>query len=336
MLTAISAVFVFLVVILVHEFGHFAVAKIVGIRVNEFSIGMGPKLFQKKKGETEYTLRALPIGGYVKMEGEDEASNDPRGFNKVSVLSRIAVVAAGAIMNFILAIVILTIVSYGIGMPTNIIDNTVPGSPAEKSGLISGDTIININGIEINNWETTVDSINKSDPNKEIDIDIKRDSEIKKIMVKPITEKGKTIIGIVPKYEKSISSAIKGGFENTFMFLKLMFEFIGMIFKGKVGINHLSGPVGVIHEVGVQAKLGIYNLLYILGFISVNLGFFNLLPIPALDGSRIVFLLIELVRGKPIDPEKEGFIHFVGFVLLISLMLIVTYRDLIKFNIFSR
>ncbi|MBU5254791.1 RIP metalloprotease RseP [Tissierella praeacuta] len=336
MLTAISAVFVFLVVILVHEFGHFSVAKIVGIKVNEFSIGMGPKLFQKKKGETEYTLRALPIGGYVKMEGEDEASNDPRSFNKVSALSRIAVVAAGAIMNFVLAIVILTIVSYGIGMPTNIIDNTVPGSPAEKSGLISGDIIININGIEINNWDTTVDSINKSDPNKEMEIGIKRDNEIRKIMVKPITEKGKTIIGIVPKYEKSISSAIKGGFENTFMFLKLMFEFIGMIFKGKVGIKHLSGPVGVIHEVGVQAKLGIYNLLYILGFISVNLGFFNLLPIPALDGSRIVFLLVELVRGKPIDPEKEGFIHFVGFILLISLMLIVTYRDLIKFNIFSR
>ncbi|SHE32256.1 regulator of sigma E protease [Tissierella praeacuta DSM 18095] len=336
MLTAISAVFVFLVVILVHEFGHFSVAKIVGIKVNEFSIGMGPKLFQKKKGETEYTLRALPIGGYVKMEGEDEASNDPRSFNKVSALSRIAVVAAGAIMNFVLAIVILTIVSYGIGMPTNIIDNTVPGSPAEKSGLISGDIIININGVEINNWDTTVDSINKSDPNKEMEIGIKRDNEIRKIMVKPITEKGKTIIGIVPKYEKSISSAIKGGFENTFMFLKLMFEFIGMIFKGKVGIKHLSGPVGVIHEVGVQAKLGIYNLLYILGFISVNLGFFNLLPIPALDGSRIVFLLVELVRGKPIDPEKEGFIHFVGFILLISLMLIVTYRDLIKFNIFSR
>ena len=118
------------------------------------------------------------------------------------------------------------------------------------------------------------------------------------------------------------------------MFLGLMFEFISMIFKGKVGINHLSGPIGVIHEVGVAAKLGIYNLLYILGFISVNLGFFNLLPIPALDGSRIVFLLIELVRGKPIDPDKEGFIHFVGFVLLISLMLLVTYKDIIKFNIF--
>ena len=142
------------------------------------------------------------------------------------------------------------------------------------------------------------------------------------------------MIGISPAYEKSIVSAVQGGFEKTFTFLGLMFDFIGMVFKGNVGLNQLSGPIGVINEVGAAAKMGIYNLLYILGFISVNLGFFNLLPIPALDGSRIIFLLIELVRGKPIDTNKEGFIHFIGFVLLISLMLIVTYKDIIKFNIF--
>jgi regulator of sigma E protease len=334
MLTAISAIFVFLMVILVHEFGHFAVAKIVGIKVNEFSIGMGPKLFQKKKGETEYTLRALPIGGYVKMEGEDENSDDPRSFNKVSALSRIAVVIAGAVMNFLLAIIIFGIISYGIGMPTTVIDKTKPGSPAEESGLISGYIIVSINDITISSWKNISDTINSSDSNQEIEIEVKRDRENKVILVKPIAEEGRTVIGITPKYEKSVLSAIKGGFEKTIMFLGLMFDFIGMVFKGDVGINHLSGPIGVIHEVGEAAKMGIFNLLYILGFISVNLGFFNLLPIPALDGSRIIFLLIELVRGKPIDTNKEGFIHFVGFVLLISLMLIVTYRDIIKFNIF--
>ncbi len=337
MITAVSAIFVFLMVILVHEFGHFAVAKMVGIKVNEFSIGMGPKLIQKKKGETEYTLRALPIGGYVKMEGEDEASEDPRGFNKVSPLSRIAVVAAGAIMNFISAIIVFTIVSYGLGMPINIIENTIPSSPAEKSGLLSNDTIISINGIKSDTWESISKIISKSDPNQEMELKVKRDGQDKKIVLKPtVDEEGKTIIGIVPKYKKSITLAIKGGFQKTLMFLGLMFEFLGMIFKGKVGIKHLSGPIGVIHEVGVAAKLGIYNLLLILGFISVNLGFFNLLPIPALDGSRIVFLIIELIRGKPIDPEKEGFIHFVGFVLLISLMLLVTYKDIVQFNIFRR
>lgn len=335
MITAISAIFVFLMVILVHEFGHFAVAKLVGIKVNEFSIGMGPKIFQRKKGETEYTLRALPIGGYVKMEGEDESSDNPRSFNNVSVLSRIGVLAAGAIMNFILAIVTLTIVSYGIGVPTTTIE-IIEDLPAEQSGMITGDTIIAINKQATNTWEAIVEHINKSDPNEEIQVEVERENQRKTFFIKPTTEDERNIIGISPEVEKSFLSAIKGGFQKTWMFLGLMFEFISMLFKGQIGINHLSGPVGVIKEVGVMAKMGIYNLLYFLGFISINLGFLNLLPIPALDGSRIVFLLIELVRGKPIDPEKEGFIHFLGFVFLISLMLLVTYKDIISLNFFNR
>lgn len=334
MLTAVAAIFVFLMVILVHEFGHFAVAKLVGIRVNEFSIGMGPKLLQSKKGETEYTLRLLPIGGYVKMEGEDESSDDPRSFNNVSVLSRIGVVAAGAIMNFILAIVVLAIVSYGAGMQTTTINETTIGSPAEAAGLLPGDVITNINGKKTNSWEKVVDYINSSDHTKEIEIEIRRDNENKVFMIKPILQDGRTMIGIGPQLEKTFLSAIKGGFQKTIMLLKLMFEFVGMIFKGQVSTSDLSGPVGVIREVGKAAKLGILDLLLLLGFISINLGFFNLLPIPALDGSRIIFLLIELLRGKPIDPDKEGFIHFVGFILLISLMILVTFKDISKFNIF--
>lgn len=334
MLTAIAAIFVFLMVVVIHEFGHFAVAKSVGIKVNEFAIGMGPKLFQKKKGETEYTLRLLPIGGYVKMEGEDESSKDPRSFNNVSALARIGVVVAGAVMNFLLAIVVLSIVSYGAGMPTNIVDETRSGSPAQIAGIISGDTIVGINNNETNTWNKVANSISSSNPNDEIKVQIERNGEYKTIMIKPIVEDGNTIIGIQPTSEQSITSAVRGGFEKTGMFLKLMFEFVGMIFQGKVSTNDLSGPVGVVREIGNAAQLGIYNVLYILGFISINLGFFNLLPIPALDGSRIVFLLIELVRGKPIDPNKEGFIHMIGFVLLISLMLLVTYRDIIKINLF--
>lgn len=334
MLTAISAIFVFLMVILVHEFGHFAVAKLVGIKVNEFSIGMGPKILQTKKGETEYTLRILPIGGYVKMEGEDEKSNDPRSFSKVPALSRIAVVAAGAIMNFISAIIILAIVSHGIGMPSNTVDTALPGSPAEEAGIKSNDTIISINGNKINSWNAIVDNINEANPDKEMEVIVNRDGDILNFNIFPEVKEGRTVIGVAPAYIKSFSSAVRGGFEKTSMFLRLMFEFIGMVFQGKVSTNDLSGPVGVIREVGVAARLGIYNLLYLLGFISINLGFFNLLPIPALDGSRIVFLVIELIRGKPIDPDREGFIHLIGFVLLISLMLIVTYKDILKFNIF--
>lgn len=334
MLTAIAAIFVFLMVVVIHEFGHFAVAKSVGIKVNEFAIGMGPKLYQKKKGETEYTLRLLPIGGYVKMEGEDESSTDPRSFNNVSVLARIGVVVAGALMNFMLAIIVLSIVSYGAGMPTNTIEETIVGSPAQTAGIISGDTIISVNDNKTDSWNKVAESISMSNPDDEIKVQVKRNGKNTTIMVKPVVEDGNTIIGIKPTSEKSFSSAIRGGFEKTGMFLKLMFEFVGMIFQGKVSTNDLSGPVGVVREIGNAAQLGIYNVLYILGFISINLGFFNLLPIPALDGSRIVFLLIELVRGKPIDPNKEGFIHMIGFVLLISLMLLVTYKDIIKINLF--
>lgn len=334
MQTAIAAIFVFLLVILLHELGHFTVAKLSGIKVNEFAIGMGPKLIQTKKGETLYTLRLLPIGGYVKMEGEDEKSNDPRSFNNVSTLKKIATVAAGALMNFILAIIVLSVVSFYTGMPTTTIDEVIKDSPAGLSGVLEGDKIISIDGIKTSTWNELSDTISKSDSSKEMDVLLIRNGEEKSIKIQPSEDNGRTIIGIMPAYEKSLGSAIKGGIETTMMFLGLMFDFLKGVFRGSVSSNDLSGPVGVITEIGRVAESGFLNLLYLLGFISVNLGFFNLLPIPALDGSRIAFLLVELVRGKPIDPDKEGFIHTIGFLLLITLMLFVTYKDLLRINLF--
>ncbi|MBC8588793.1 RIP metalloprotease RseP [Paratissierella segnis] len=329
MQTAIASIFVFLLVILLHEFGHFTVAKLVGIRVNEFSVGMGPKLLQKKSGETLYTLRALPIGGYVQMEGEDEESNDPRGFNNAPIFARIATVTAGAIMNFILAFVVFSIVSFSTGMPTTAVKAT-PNSPAEVSGILEGDRIISVNGIDINSWNDITDTVSKLPSDQEVRIEVLRDGKEEIFNVMPTTEENRTIIGITPVYEKSFLLGLKGGLENTWTFLKLMFEFIEMLFKGQVSINDFSGPVGVINEVGQAAKGGFLNLLVLLGFISVNLGFFNLLPIPALDGSKILFLLIELIRGKPIDPKKEGFVNLIGFAFLISFMLIITYKDILR------
>lgn len=335
MLTAISAVLVFLLVILFHEFGHFAVAKMVGIEVNEFSIGMGPKIIQTKKGETEYTIRLLPIGGYVKMEGEDENSENPRSFNNASVFARIGVLLAGAFMNFVLAVVVLSIVSFGIGEPSTTVDQVTIDSPAAESGIIAGDIIVGIEDKKIDSWDQVTEEIGDSPENKELKIEIHRDGKTLTKYITPTVEDGRSIIGIYTRSIKSPGSAIKGGFQQTGAFLMLMFDFIGMIFKGQVGMNSLSGPVGIIREVGVAANMGIYNLLFLLGFISVNLGFFNLLPLPALDGSRISFLLVELIRGKPVDPEKEGFVHFVGFILLISLMLFVTYKDILNTNLFK-
>lgn len=336
MQTAIAAIFVFLLVILLHELGHFTVAKLVGIKVNEFSIGMGSKIYQKQKGETKYTLRILPIGGYVSMEGEDEESNDPRGFGKASPLARMAVVAAGAFMNFVLAIIVLSIVSFNIGEPTTVIGNISPDSPAQVSGIMIGDDIVKINDMAIDSWDSLSNAISNSNSDEEIKVDFLRDGKEMSIYVKPINEDGQNIIGIMPRYKRSLSYAIIGGLKMTGMFIGKMFEFLGMVFKGQVSTKDLSGPIGVINEVGQAAKMGMTNLLLILGFISVNLGFFNLLPIPALDGSRLVFLFIELLRGKPIDPKKENIIHLVGFAFLISLMVVVTYRDLFRINLFGR
>lgn len=334
MQTTIAAIFVFLLVILLHELGHFTVAKLVGIRVNEFSIGMGPKIIQREKGETKYTLRILPIGGYVSMEGEDENSEDPRGFGKASPIARMGVIAAGSFMNFILAILVLSIVAFSIGEPTTVIQETTPDSPAEAANIMSGDNIVEINGVKTEDWYELSSAISNSNPNEDILVNLIRDGEEKSITLRPIIEDGQNIIGISPVHKRSLSYAIRGGIQQTGMFIKLMFEFVGMIFKGQVSTSDLAGPVGVINEVGQAAKMGFANLLLLLGFISVNLGFFNLLPIPALDGSRLVFIFIELIRGKPIDPDKENFVHMIGFVLLITLMLVVTYKDLFRLNIF--
>lgn len=338
MITAIAAIFVFLMVILFHEFGHFIAAKSVGIKVNEFSIGMGPKLFQKKKGETKYSLRLLPIGGYVSMEGEDEESDDPRGFSKASPWARIITVAAGAIMNFILAVIVLTIVSFNIGVPTTTVEKSLENTPAERAGILSGDTIKSINGIEIEDWNSIVDIIGSSNSNEEMVVRVVRDGEVIDFTMKPTVDKddNRVIIGIVPKYEKSLSAAIAGGLAETSHMFQIMFDFISMLFKGQVTTKDLSGPVGVIYTIGEAAKYGVVNLLYLMGFISVNLGIFNLFPLPALDGSRIVFILIELIRGKPISAEKEGYVHFIGFILLMLLMAVVTYTDINRFNIFGR
>ncbi|NLL81917.1 MAG: RIP metalloprotease RseP [Tissierellia bacterium] len=333
MQTAIAAIFVFLLVILLHELGHFTVAKLVGIRVNEFSIGMGPKLFQKTKGDTKYTFRLLPIGGYCAMEGEDEKSDDPRSFSNVSPFARISVVAAGAIMNFVLAIIIFSIVSFISGTPSTIVGGFSANSPAANSGIMIEDEIIEINGIKIKSWDMITDAIGNSSPEENIKIVVLRNEERLNFNITPIQENGRTIIGITPKYQSSVSTAIKGGIELTWYFIKLLFDFLAGIFRGNFSADDISGPVGVINAIGEAANTGFIDLLILLGYISINLGIFNLLPIPALDGSRIMFLLVELIRGKPINPEKEGFIHMVGFALLITLILVVTYQDLIRINL---
>ncbi|WP_069649572.1 RIP metalloprotease RseP [Caloranaerobacter ferrireducens] len=335
MLTAVAAILVFFLVVIFHEFGHFIVAKMVDIKVHEFSIGMGPRLASIKKGETEYSIRILPIGGYVRMEGEDEVSNDLRSFNNKSILSRAAVLFAGAFMNFVLAVLVFSIIAYVIGMPTTIIEKVTPSFPAEISGLKNGDKIVQINDKTIKKWEEIVAEINK-EKDKELEIVVLRGNEKKKFVVKPVLDKesGRFMIGIIPKAKKSIIYSVKVGIERTIFIISMMFKFFQMLFKGNINTKDIVGPVGIIYMVGEAAKVGMLSVLSLTGLISVNLGFFNLLPIPALDGSRLMFLFIESIRKKPIEPEKEGFIHFIGFIFLMILMIIIVYKDIVRFNVF--
>lgn len=330
-LTTVTSVLIFLLVILIHEFGHFVIAKTVGIQVNEFSIGMGPQLFSKQGDETLYSIRALPIGGYVAMEGEDEESNNPRSFSNSSVGKRLAVVVAGAIMNFFLAFVVLFIMGMMLGTPVNKIDGFVDPSNAKEAGLQIGDKIVAIDGVKTGSWEEVIDSINKSDK-ESLEITVERDKESLKYNVKRDSE-GK--IGIIRGAERSVLGSIKYSFTTTKLLLNEMIKFLGRLFTGKVSINEVSGPVGIIREIGSAARTSIINVMMLLAFININVGFFNLLPIPALDGSKVILLIIEAIRKKPIPVEKEGLINLVGFIFLIGLLIVVTFKDIIQLGIFG-
>ncbi|KAB3536937.1 RIP metalloprotease RseP [Alkaliphilus pronyensis] len=330
MQTAVAAILVFGLLIVFHELGHFLVAKASDIKVLEFAIGMGPKLFNHKGKETTYTLRALPIGGYVRMEGADEASKDPRSFNNKPVLIRMAVLIAGSFMNFVLGILLFTIFIYSVGAPSTTISEVIEDKPAELVGLRAGDEVKYIDNKEINNWQQLVDAINRSEGNS-IKVEVMRNGEIVEKNITPIIEEtGQIIIGIIPEYERSFITAFTSSFQNVF---KIMGEIIGYLrglITREATPTEVVGPVGIINLVGQAAAAGWLNVVFLAALISVNLGIMNLLPIPALDGSRIIFLFVELLRGKPVDPEKEGMIHMIGFAILIMLMIFVTYQDYMR------
>lgn len=322
MSTLIGSIIVFMLVITLHELGHFTVAKLSGIKVNEFAIGMGPKLFSKNVGETKYSLRALPIGGYVAMEGEEEYSHDPRAFNNVNVFKRMAVVLAGVFMNFVLAVAAFFIVFLFIGVQTNILSGVMEGSPAELAGLQKGDRIVAIQDQKINEWRDVINTISTS--TGEIKVKVERNNEQLTFYVVPYEKDGRQVIGITPEIQKSATNALSMAFKQTISTIKDVFSTIGMLFNGKANVSMLAGPVGVISIIGQETSKGILNLIGILGLISANLAVVNLLPIPALDGGKFVFLIIESITGKPVNEKIENNLTLVGFSLLIGLMLYIT------------
>lgn len=325
MITLISSLVVFLLVVMLHEFGHFTVAKLSGIKVNEFSIGMGPKLFQKQKGETSYSLRALPIGGYVAMEGEEESSHDPRSFNNAPILKRMAVVLAGAFMNFILAFLAFTIIFSIVGYGSNEIDTVIKDSPAEIAGLKAGDKIVEIDKIKTKDIYD-INSLIRDKKDEEINLKINRNGENLNINLKPrYSEENKMyLIGITSKLKHSFFKSIELGAKRTGEMSLMFLKSLKMIFDGSFKMEYLSGPVGVVQMIGSESSKGFLNFLQILALISVNLGVFNLIPIPALDGGKFLFLLIEALRGKPINEKFEQGLSLIGISILFSLMIYVT------------
>lgn len=325
MITLISSLLVFLLVVMLHEFGHFSIAKLSGIKVNEFSIGMGPKIYQKQKGETFYSLRALPVGGYVAMEGEEENSHDPRAFNNVSIVKRMAVVLAGAFMNFVLAFIAFTLIFSIVGYGSSEIEKVISNSPADKAGIQSGDLIIKINENKVKDIYD-INSIISKNQKEEMDFQINREGNILNVKIKPeySEENQMYLIGITSKLDHSILKSISLGANRTLEMSKLILKSIKMMFSGSFKMEYLSGPVGVVQLIGSESSKGFLNFLQILGLISVNLGVFNLLPIPALDGGKFLFLLIEALRGKPIDEKIEQGLSLIGISLLFSLMIYVT------------
>ena len=331
-------------IIFIHEFGHFTWAKICGVYVYEFALGMGPKIFSRKGKETEYSLRAIPIGGFCQLAGEDVDDDDlkkvpkKRRLQSKSAFQRFLIMFFGAGNNFISAFLILFFIAliWGGTTLTPIITEVEVGSAADKAGIESGDLVKKINGHKISTSDDITLYLAVANPEKKNTIVVEREGKIKSISVKPkkITEKGNTTyrygIGIQQERRYGFFNSLKYMVEKGTSLFKQMGITFGYLVTGGIRLNQLSGPVGIYSIVGESSKAGIANLLYLVAYLSINVGFINLLPLPAFDGGHILFIIIEKLRGKPVSPELENKIHTIGMILLLLLMAVVTVNDIIK------
>lgn len=344
-MTLLYFVFVLGVVVCIHEFGHFLFAKRAGIYVYEFSIGMGPRLFhwKKKDGETEYSLRLIPIGGFCSLagEGNDDDGKLPKNrlLQSKPAWQRFLVMFFGAGNNFILAVILLFFVAVVWGAPstTPTLTTVEENHAASIAGLQVGDTILSINGKKTSTIDDVSIYLQLADKSKSVDFEVARTNGTKKtISVTPEKQEvnGTTVykigVGLNPKVRHDIGSILQYTVVKTGSLFKQMTITLGGLFTGQIGVSQLSGPVGIFGIVGKQAKDGIQNILYLIALLSINVGFINLLPLPAFDGGRILFLIIEKIKGSPIKPETENMIHNIGFFLLIALMIYITFNDILK------
>ncbi|MBS4207589.1 RIP metalloprotease RseP [Bacillus sp. FJAT-50079] len=414
--TVISFIIIFGALVFFHELGHFIFAKRAGILVREFAIGFGPKIFSYKKDETTYTIRLLPIGGFVRMAGDDPEMTEIKPGHRVALLfndqekvekiilngkdryaqaknievasadlehklfikgyeeadeelqtfsiareavivedqiesqiapwdrqfaskklsSRAMTIFAGPMMNFILAIVVFTIIGAIVGVPVKEakLGLISPDSPAQQAGLMENDLVLSIEGSKIEDFEQLTDVV-RAHPDDELIFIVDRGGQTVEVPVTPerivAEEEEFGLIGVQSQMDKSVLKVAVNGFTETYHWTVRIIELLGKLVTGQFSIDMLSGPVGIYKSTEVVAQAGILNLMKWTGLLSINLGIMNLLPIPALDGGRLLFFGVEAVRGKPIDRHKEGLVHFIGFALLMVLMIVVTWNDIQRF-----
>lgn len=337
------AVLIFGIIIAIHELGHFTAAKLCHIRVNEFAIGMGPAIWKKKKGETLYALRLFPVGGFCSMEGEDENSDDGRAFHNRPIWQQVVTLAAGAFMNIILGlilVVLLTAFSHTINSTT--VYGFAKNASSQASGMMAQDEIVKVNGMRIYT-DTDILYQLSSDQDGKVTMDVRRNGELVHLdevqFSTTASENGKQTITVdfsVYALEKNPANVLSYSIKKTCSVARLIWISLTDLIQGKYGFNDLSGPVGIVGSIGTVIDSGakfaenVQNLTNLAVFITVNVGIFNLLPIPALDGCRILLRIGEGIFRKRIKPEVEGIVHFVGLALLMVLMVAVTFNDVIK------
>ena len=331
---------VFTVIVIAHEFGHFIMAKRSGVFVQEFAVGMGPKLFNKQWGETLYSVRAFPIGGFCMMQEEVGDSGNTRSLSSKTIGQRMSILIAGPFMNFLLAFVLMFIIGTAQGEPSNIVGTLSPNFPAQKAGMQVKDKIIKVNGIKTKNMNDITKALSTVE-DEAVTFTIDRDGEKLEMTIKRqySQEDRRYLVGFTSALVKgNIISAIPNAFVETINLVKMTVEGFFMLITMQVSVDQLAGPVGVITagvqvwDAGVKESIwfAIQQMFFLGALISANLGVLNLFPFPALDGGRILFLGIEALRGKPMNPKVEGFFHFLGFVLLMLLMVFVLYNDITR------
>ena len=334
-LNLILFVFILGVIVCVHEFGHFILAKMNGVYVYEFSIGMGPRLWGFKKGETDYNIRLIPIGGFCALAGEDLDDDDAKNIPK-KAWQRFLIMLFGPMNNFILAVLLLFVIAlcYGGTSMKPIITSVELGSAAYKAGLDDGDRVIKINNHKVSSVDDISLYLAIANPKGKNTFYVeKTNGKYETIKVKPEhikTKDGESGIGMQQERTHGFLNAIKYSYQKTCSIFKQMFVTVGSLFTGGVKVSQLSGPVGIYSIVGEQSKGGLANILYLIAFLSINVGFINLLPIPAFDGGHILFIIIEKIKGSPVNPELENKIHAVFLMLLLLLMIVVTFNDILR------